>query len=112
MAYSKLNITSSHRKAMFRNMVTSLFREERIRTTAPKAKEIKSVAEKLITVAKKDDLHARRQVVKEISDKEVVAKLFDDIATKYSETPGGYTRIIKLGPRRGDAAEMVILELV
>lgn len=112
MAYAKLGVTSSHRRAMFRNMMTSLFREGRIQTTAPRAKELKSVAEKMITVAKRNDLHARRQVLKSISDKEVVNKLFDDIAPKYNDKPGGYTRTIKVGFRRGDAAEMVILELV
>lgn len=112
MAYAKLGVTSSHRRAMFRNMMTSLFREGRIQTTASRAKELKSVAEKMITVAKRNDLHARRQVLKSISDKEVVNKLFDDIAPKYNDKPGGYTRTIKVGFRRGDAAEMVILELV
>ncbi|MHB8171502.1 MAG: 50S ribosomal protein L17 [Thermincolia bacterium] len=112
MAYQKLGRTSSHREAMFRNMVTSLFREERIQTTGPKAKELKSIAEKMVSLAKKGDLHARRQALSYIIDETVVSKLFDEIGPKYSERQGGYTRIIKVGPRRGDAAEMVILELV
>ena len=112
MAYAKLNLNSSHRQAMFKNMITSLFKEGRIQTTAQKAREVRSLAEKVITTAKQNDLHARRQVLRQVSDKEVIAKLFDEIAPKYSDTPGGYTRIIKVGFRRGDAAEMVILELV
>ncbi|MDA8235069.1 MAG: 50S ribosomal protein L17 [Clostridia bacterium] len=112
MAYQKLGRTSSHREAMFRNMVTSLFREERIQTTGPKAKELKSIAEKMVSLAKKGDLHARRQALSYIIDETVVSKLFDEIGPKYAERQGGYTRIIKVGPRRGDAAEMVILELV
>ncbi len=112
MAYAKLNLTSSHRQAMFKNMITSLFREGRIQTTLQKAREARSLAEKVITTAKQNDLHARRQVLKQVSDKEVLAKLFDEIAPKYNDTPGGYTRIIRVGVRRGDAAEMVILELV
>lgn len=112
MAYAKLGKTSSHRKAMFRNMVTSLFNSERIQTTEPKAKEVNRIAEKLITLAKRGDLHARRQVLEYVSDEAVVAKLFDTIAAKYETRQGGYTRIVKVGTRRGDAAEMVILELV
>jgi len=112
MAYQKLGRTSSHREAMFRNMVTSLFREERIQTTEPKAKELKSIAEKMVSLAKKGGLHARRQALSYIIDDAVVTKLFDEIAPKYAERQGGYTRIIKVGPRRGDAADMVILELV
>ena len=112
MAYAKLGKTTSHRKAMFRNMVTSLFNSERIQTTEPKAKEVNRIAEKLITLAKRGDLHARRQVLAFVNDEKVVGKLFDTIAPKYEGRPGGYTRIIKVGARRGDAAEMVILELV
>ena len=112
MAYSKLNKTSSHRNAMFRNMVTSLLKEERIETTAPKAKEVNSIAEKMITLAKRGDLHARRQVLQYVMEEGVVTKLFETIAPKYAERQGGYTRIIKKGFRRGDAAEVVILELV
>lgn len=112
MAYAKLGKTSSHRKAMFRNMVTSLFRSDRIQTTEPKAKEVNRIAEKLITLAKRGDLHARRQVLEYVMDEAVVSKLFDTIASKYETRQGGYTRIVKVGARRGDAAEMVILELV
>ena len=112
MAYAKLGKTSSHRNAMFRNMVTSLFKEERIETTAPKAKEVNRIAEKMITLAKRGDLHARRQVMQYVMEEDVVKKLFDTIAAKYADRQGGYTRIIKKGFRRGDAAEVVILELV
>ncbi len=108
----KLNMVSAHRKAMFANMVTSLFKHERIETTVTRAKEVRPVAEKLITSAKKGDLHSRRQVMRVIKDKDIVAKLFDNIGPRFAERPGGYTRIIKIGPRRGDASEMVILELV
>ena len=112
MAKRKLQKTSSHRKAMLSNMATSLFRHGRIETTLPKAKELRSYAEKLITAAKKNDLSARRRVMKKIKDKEVVTKLFDEIAPQYSERPGGYTRILKMYPRRGDAAKQAIIELV
>jgi large subunit ribosomal protein L17 len=112
MAYAKLGKTTSHRRAMFRNMVTSLFKSERIQTTEAKAKEVNRIAEKLITLAKRGDLHARRQVLAFVNDETTVSKLFDTIAPKYESRPGGYTRIIKVGARRGDAAEMVILELV
>ena len=97
---------------MLRNLVTSLFRDERINTTEARAKEVKSIAEKLLSTAKKGDLAARRQALAYIYEEDVVRKLFDSIAPKYSERPGGYTRIIKTGHRRGDAASMVILELV
>lgn len=97
---------------MLRNLVTSLFRDERINTTEARAKEVKSIAEKLVSTAKKGDLAARRQALAYIYEEDVVRKLFDSIAPKYSERPGGYTRIIKTGHRRGDAASMVILELV
>ncbi|TDO84833.1 LSU ribosomal protein L17P [Halanaerobium saccharolyticum] len=112
MAKRKLQKTSSHRQAMFRNMATSLFREGRIETTLPKAKELRSYAEKLITAAKTNDLASRRKVMSKIKDKEVVTKLFDEIAPQYSERPGGYTRILKMYPRRGDAAKQAIIELV
>lgn len=108
----KLNLNSAHRNAMFRNMVTSLFKAERIETTGSKAREVKRIAEKMVTLAKRGDLHARRQALEYILDETVTKKLFDEIAPKYASTPGGYTRVIKLGNRRGDAAEMVILELV
>lgn len=108
----KLGRTSAHRNAMFANLVTSLFRHERVETTLQKAKDARSVAEKLITAAKKGDLHSRRKVMRVVKDKDVVAKLFDNIGPRFAERQGGYTRIIKLGPRRGDAAEAAILELV
>jgi len=112
MSYRRLGLTTGHRKAMLRNLVTSLFRDERINTTEARAKEVKSIAEKLVTTAKKNDLAARRQALAYLYEEEVVRKLFDKIAPKYSEKQGGYTRIIKVGYRRGDAAEMCILELV
>ena len=108
----KLGRTSSHRKAMFRNMVTSLFEHERIVTTEQKAKELKPIAEKMITLAKRGDLHARRQALSYIQSKDVVAKLFDEIQGQFADRQGGYTRIIKTGNRLGDAAPMAIIELV
>lgn len=108
----KLGRTSSHREAMFRNMVTSLFEHERIVTTEQKAKELKRIAEKMITLAKRGDLHARRQALSYIRSKEIVAKLFDEISGQFTERSGGYTRIIRTGVRRGDAASMAIIELV
>jgi large subunit ribosomal protein L17 len=93
-------------------MSTSLFDKERIRTTLQKAKELRSFAEKLITLSKKESLHARRLVLRDVHDKAVVSKLFDTLSARYSQRPGGYTRIIKLGPRKGDNAEMAIIELV
>ena len=119
MAYQKLGRDSSARKALFRDLVTDLFLYERIQTTEGKAKEVRSIAEKLITLAKRGDLHARRQAAAfvrreqlEGSDQDAIQKLFSELATRYSERPGGYTRILKLGPRRGDSAPMVYLELV
>jgi len=112
VGYRKLGVNTGHRKAMLRNLVTSLFRDERIKTTEPRAKEVRSIAEKLVTKAKQGDLAARRQVLAYLYEEAVVKKLFDTIAPKYAERSGGYTRIIKTGQRRGDAAEMVILELV
>ncbi len=108
----KLNRTSEHRKAMLRNMVTSLFEHERIVTTVPKAKEARRVADKMITLAKRGDLHARRQAHAYIQSKDIVAKLFDVIHVQYVDRNGGYTRIIQTGRRNGDAAPMAILELV
>lgn len=108
----KLGRVTAHRQAMFANMVTGLFKYGRIETTLTRAKDARSIAEKLITSAKKGDLHSRRQVMRVIKDKDVVAKLFDNIGPKYADRPGGYTRILKMEPRRGDAAEMAILELV
>jgi large subunit ribosomal protein L17 len=99
---------------MLRNLVTSFFKSEegKIITTETRAKEVKNLAEKMITLAKRGDLHARRQVLSFVTEETVVTKLFDEIAPKYTERNGGYTRMIKMGPRRGDAAEVVILELV
>lgn len=108
----KLGRTSSHREAMFRNMVTSLFEHERIVTTVEKAKEIRPIAEKMITLAKRGDLHAKRQAFGYIQSRDIVAKLFDEISEQFADRKGGYTRIIKTGIRPGDAASMAIIELV
>lgn len=102
----------SHRKAMFRNMVTSLLEHERIETTDAKAKELRGVAERMITLGKRGDLHARRQALSVIRDKGVAAKVFGELADRYRERPGGYTRVIKAGRRVGDAAPLSIIELV
>lgn len=110
--YRKLGRTSAHRNMMLRNLVTSLLKHGRIETTEARAKETKKIAEKIITLAKRGDLHARRQVLAYVTEKEVVKNVFEDIAPKYQERSGGYTRMYKLGPRRGDAAPMVILELI
>jgi large subunit ribosomal protein L17 len=112
MANRKLGRTSSHRKAMFRNQLASLIDNERIITTLPKAKELRPLAEKLITLAKNDSVHTRRQAFQQVPDNELISKLFDILGPRFSTRPGGYTRIMKLGARRGDAAEMAILELV
>ncbi|MDD4169189.1 MAG: 50S ribosomal protein L17 [Desulfotomaculaceae bacterium] len=112
MSYQRLGLKTSHRKAMLRSLVTSLFRHERINTTETRAKEVKSIAEKLVTSAKSNDLAARRQALAYLYEEDVVRKLFDKIAPKYDGRAGGYTRIIKTGYRRGDGAPMVILELV
>ncbi|MBM9614611.1 50S ribosomal protein L17 [Desulfobulbus rhabdoformis] len=108
----KLGRTASHREAMLRNMVTSLLDQERIVTTVPKAKEARRVAEKMITLGKRGDLHARRQALSYIRSKDIVAKLFDELSSQYEDRQGGYTRIIRTGNRAGDAAPMAILELV
>ena len=110
--YRKLGRNTAHRKAMLRNLVTDLLREGRISTTDTRAKEAGRIAEKMITLAKRGDLHARRQVLSFVYDETVVTKLFEEIAPKYADRNGGYTRILKLGPRRGDCAEVVFLELV
>ena len=110
--YRKLGRPTAHRKAMLRNLVTDLLREGRISTTDCRAKEARREAEKLITLAKRGDLHARRQALAYIYDESVVSKLFDEIAPKYADRNGGYTRILTLGPRRGDCAEVVFVELV
>ena len=108
----KLQRTASHRRAMLRNLATSLFRHERIETTTAKAKELRPYAERLSTLARRGDLHARRLVARKIQDREVLGKLFDEISPRYAERPGGYTRILKLGNRKGDAAEISLIELV
>lgn len=108
----RLGRTSSHKEAMFRNMVTSVFEHERIVTTTPKAKEVRKVVDKMITLAKRGDLHARRQALSFIRSKDIVTKLFDEISGQFEDRNGGYTRIIQTGQRRGDAAPMAILELV
>ena len=109
---TKLGRTAPHRKAMLSNMMASLFINERVTTTQTRAKELKRTAERVLTCAKKGDLHARRQVLRVIADKQVVAKLFDELGPRYKGRNGGYTRVIKLGPRRGDGAFMSIVELV
>ena len=108
----KLGRTSDHRKAMLRAMVTYLLENGKIETTVTRAKEVRSMTEKMITIAKTNDLHSKRQVLAYVTKEDVVKKLFDDIAPKYADVNGGYTRIVKVGPRRGDAAEMAIIELV
>jgi large subunit ribosomal protein L17 len=108
----QLSRNSSHRWALMRNLVTALLREEKIRTTDPKAKELRRWADRVITLGKAGSLHARRQVLGIVQDKAVVRKLFDTIAPRFKDRPGGYTRIIKIGWRRGDAAQMSLIELV
>jgi large subunit ribosomal protein L17 len=114
VAHRKLGRVTSHRIAMLRNMASALFEQERIRTTLMRAKELRPYAERLITLAKREDdrLHARRLVLRDIQDPVVVKKLFDSLGARYATRPGGYTRILRLGPRRGDGAEMAILELL
>ena len=108
----KLGRTSAHRKAMFRNQLTSLIEHERIRTTLHKAKELRPIADRMVTHGKKGTIQARRQVRRWVPSRDHVRKLFDEIAPRFEERQGGYTRIIKLGPRVGDAAEMALLEFV
>ena len=108
----KLNVTSSHRLAMFRNMAVALIKHEQITTTLPKAKELRPVAEKLITLGKRGGLHARRQAHAQLRDEVIVAKLFTALADRYRARPGGYTRVLKAGVRYGDAASMAVIELV
>ncbi len=122
VAGKKLNRSPGHRKMLRRNLITELFRHERIRTTRAKAQAIRREAEKLITIAKRGNaaaeaapekaVHARRLAAARLTDPEIVKKLFDDLAVRYADRPGGYTRILRLGPRLGDAAEMVLIELV
>lgn len=108
----KLNMDPSHRKAMLGNMVCSLIEYGRIKTTVSKAKEAKPLAEKMITLGKKGDLASRRQALSRLRSKDAVHTLFTDVAPRFADRPGGYTRIVRIGPRSGDAAEMVFLELV
>lgn len=108
----KLGRTSSHRIAMLRNMVTSFLKHEKVKTTDVKAKELKKVAEKMVTLGKRGDLHARRQAAAFVRDKEIVAKLFDELSVRYREWNGGYTRIVKMGFRVGDNAPMSTIELI
>ena len=108
----KLNRTASHRKALFANMAASLIEHEQIVTTLPKAKELRSVADKLVTLAKRGDLHARRQAISRVRDVEQVRKLFDVIGPRYADRNGGYTRVLKAGYRFGDNAPMAVIELV
>ena len=108
----KLGRTSSHREAMLRNMVTSLLKYEKITTTDAKAKELRKVAEKMITLGKRGDLHARRQALSFVRDREVVGKLFDELSARYRDWTGGYTRIVKMGNRAGDNAPVSIIEFI
>ncbi len=110
--HGKLGRTSAHRKALLRNLVTSLLEHERIETTHAKARELRRVAERVITLGKRGDLHARRQALAVVRSREVTAKVFGELAERYRERPGGYTRVLKLRQRTGDAAPMSIVELV
>ena len=114
VAHRKLGRTTPHRQALLRNLATALFERERIRTTLPKAKELRPFAERLITLAKREDdrLHARRLAARHLQDPAVLKKLFETIGARFATRPGGYTRILRLGPRKGDGAEMAYLELV
>ena len=110
--YRKLGRKSSARKSLFRVMLTSFFQHERIETTEAKAKELRGLADQMVTLAKRGDLHARRQVLAYLMDEDIVTKLFSEIAPKYTDRQGGYTRVIKTGLRKGDAAPLAIIELV
>lgn len=110
--YRKLGRPTDHRRAMLRNLVTSFLEHGKIMTTMTRAKETQSIAEKMVTLGKRGDIHARRQALAYITKEDVVKKLFDEIAPKYKDKNGGYTRIMRVAPRRGDAAEVVVLELV
>jgi large subunit ribosomal protein L17 len=112
VSHSKLGRSTAHRRAMLRNLVTSFLANGRMETTGNRAEELASIAEKMITLAKKGDLHSKRQVLHYLLDEDVAKKLFDTIAPRYGDRSGGYTRIVKTGPRRGDAASMAIIELV
>jgi large subunit ribosomal protein L17 len=108
----KLGTSASHRKAMLRSLAASLLANERIKTTEARAKEVRPVVDRIITWAKRGDVHSRRLALAELGDRDLAHKVFDDIADRYAEREGGYTRILKLGPRKGDGAPMVIIELV
>ncbi len=108
----KLNRTAPHRKAMFANMAAALVKHEQIVTTLPKAKELRPIVDRLITLAKRGDLHARRQAIAYMRDKPMVAKLFETLGPRYAERPGGYSRVLKAGFRYGDSAPMAVIELV
>ena len=112
VAGRKLGVTSSHRQAMFRNMAVALLKHEQITTTLPKAKELRPVAERLITLGKRGGLHARRQALSQLQDDKIVAKLFGTLADRYRARPGGYCRVLRAGMRYGDAADMALIELV
>jgi large subunit ribosomal protein L17 len=112
MVNRKLGRTSAHRNALFRNQLSSLIDRERIITTLPKAKELRPQVERLVTIGKTDNVHNRRQVFRVVADETLVAKVFDTLGPRFADRPGGYTRIIKIGPRRGDAAETAIIEFV
>jgi large subunit ribosomal protein L17 len=112
MSFKRLGRKASHRKSLYRNMITSLIKYERIRTTIIKAKEVRRKAEKMITRAKEDSVHNRRIIARDIQEKAMLAKLFTEIAVRFKERPGGYTRILKLGKRKSDSTEMVYLELL
>lgn len=107
----KLNRSSSHRKALFRNLVTSLIEHEHVKTTDAKAKELRRIADRMITLAKRGSLHARRQAAAFVRTRKAVSKLFDEMATRFRDRPGGYTRVVKIGIRHGDAAPMSVIEL-
>ena len=112
VAGRKLGVTSTHRAAMFRNMAVALIKHEQITTTLPKAKELRPVVEKLITLGKRGDLHARRQAYAQLRDDTIVSKLFSAVADRYKARTGGYTRVLKAGVRYGDAADMAVIELI
>ena len=112
MSHRKLNRTGSHRKAMFANMAVALLKHEQIQTTLPKAKDLRRVVDRLITLGKRGDLHARRQAMSVLRDRDITAKLFAELAERYRERPGGYTRVLKAGYRYGDMAPMALIELV
>ncbi len=112
VGYNQLGRTPSHRRALHSNMIAALFRHERIRTTRAKALAVRRTAEKMITRAKRDSVHSRRIVARRLHDRAVLAKLFNVLGPRFQSRPGGYTRVLKLGPRYGDASEMVILELL